>query len=191
MTTPLEPIVINPADHAIRLTTTLNRLKQAGACTDRYRHLCKALGTGFDRDAEIDLLTILDLSGTEDCLWALCATVQNCDTVARLMAADFAEAVLPSYERIYQNDAQPRLAIEATRSFALGRIDAAAMAAAWEAASGSAWEAASGSAMAAASGSAMAAAMAAAWEAAMAAAWEAQAVIIRRYLLPLATGDAK
>ena len=78
----------------ITLTTTLNRLRAAGACESRYAHLLRALGgTSLDHDAPINLLTILEHNGTEDCLWALCATAENCDQVARLMAADFAEAV--------------------------------------------------------------------------------------------------
>src|SRR5579872_851256 len=95
-----DDIIINPADHAQRLTTTLNRLKAAGACAPRYEHLVRCLGgVSFDHDSPINLLTILEHNGTEDCLWALCATAENCDTVARLMAADFAEAVLPIFER--------------------------------------------------------------------------------------------
>ena len=147
----------------VTLTTTLDRLRSAGACKSRYAHLLRALGgPSFDHDASINLLTILEHNGTEDCLWALCATVENCDQVERLMAADFAEAVLPLFESQYPNDSRPRAAIEAARKFATGEITAAARAAAGDAA----WDAAG----------------AAAWEAARAAAREAQAVIIRRYL---------
>jgi hypothetical protein len=181
----------------MKLTTTLNRLKQAAACTSRYEHLVRALGgISFDHDAPINLLTILAHNGTEDCLWALCATEQNCDTVARLMAADFVEAALPLYESKYPGDARPRQAIEAARAFARGEINtdqlAAARAAAWDA--GDAW-AARAAAWAAAGAAAGAAARAAAW-AAGAAAWAAwaaaraaaraagaaQADIIRQYL---------
>ena len=105
------------------LTTTLNRLRSANACTSRYEHLLKALGgVKFDHNAPINLLTILEHNGTEDCLWALCATEENCDRVARLMAADFAEAALPFYEREYPNDGRPRAAIAAARAFARGEI---------------------------------------------------------------------
>jgi hypothetical protein len=165
---------INPADYAVRLTTTLNRLKAAGACRERYAHLVKALGgTSVDHDAPINLLTILELNGTEDCLWALCATEQNCDQVARLMAADFAEAVLPIFERELPNDMRPRQAIQAARYFAVGRIGAAARAAAGAAAGAAAWDAARAAAGAAAWDAARAAAGAAAWDAARAAAWDA------------------
>ena len=152
-------MTINPEDHAQRLTTTLNRLKGAEACADRYKFLVKGLGGGeFDHDAPINLLTILDLNGVDDCLWALCATIENSDTVSRLMAADFAESVLHLYEKSYPEDKRPRLAIEAARKYALGDIGAARDAA----------QAAAG----------------AAWAAAQAAKVAAQAEIIRQYLLP-------
>ena len=122
----VEPIAINPADYAVRLTTTLNRLRLAGACAPRYEYLVRALGgVSFDHDAPINLLTVLRHNGVEDCLWALCATEQNCE-VARLMAADFAEAVLPIFERERPSDVRPREAVNIARAFALGRIDAAA-----------------------------------------------------------------
>jgi hypothetical protein len=195
----------------MKLTTTLNRLKQAAACTSRYEHLVRALGgISFDHDAPINLLTILAHNGTEDCLWALCATEQNCDTVARLMAADFVEAALPLYESKYPGDARPRQAIEAARAFARGEINtdqlAAAGAAAWAAAgaaaAAAAWAAARAAALAAAlaagaaagaaaraaalaaGAAAGAAALAAALAAGAAAgaAGDAQADIIRKYL---------
>ena len=64
----------------MELTTTLNRLRAAGACESRYAHLLRALGgTSVDHDAPINLLTILEHNGMDDCLWALCATAENCD----------------------------------------------------------------------------------------------------------------
>jgi hypothetical protein len=163
------------------LTTTLNRLKAAHACDDRYEHLLTCLGgPSFDGDAPINLLAILEHNGVADCLWALRATEQNCDVVARLMACDYAEAVLPSVEEKYPNDGRPRAAIEAARKFVRGEITvdemhaSSAACAAWAAgaascASGAAWAAAcafcaSGAAWAAMAGGA------------------AQAVIIRKYL---------
>ena len=52
----------------------------------------------------------------------------------RLVAADFAERVLPIFEQERPKDRRPRAAIQAARDFARGKIDAAAMAAAWDAA---------------------------------------------------------
>ena len=118
------------------LTTTLNRLHAANACAERYQHLLKALGgPSVNHDAPINLLTILDSNGVDDCLWALQATEQNCDVVARLMACDFAEAVLQNFEKQYPKDQRPRAAIEAARKFARGEITAEELAAASAAAS--------------------------------------------------------
>jgi len=141
---------INP----VALTTTLYSLRKHHACESRYWHLVGALGTKWGDKEPINLLAILKHNGIEDCLWALCATDQNCDMVARLMAADFAEAVLPIYERSYPGDNRPRAAIQVARDYAHGRIGEAAWAAAG----------------------------AASREAAREAAWEAQEKIIRRYL---------
>jgi hypothetical protein len=178
------------------LTTTLNRLKAAGACKDRYRYLVTALGgPSFDHDAPINLLTILEHNGTDDCLWALQATEQNCDMVARLMACDFADAVLPIFEKRCLTDQRPRAAIGAARRFARGEINAEELAAAgdaaWDAArdaraawyawaAGAAWDAARAASWDAAGDAAWDAARAAG--AARAAAWDAQSVIIRKYL---------
>ena len=119
------------------LTTSLYSLRKHHACQPRYDHLVSALGEGYGDRTPINLLSILDSNGVEDCLWALCATDQNCDKVARLMAADFAEAVLPLYETRYLHDTRPRDAIQAARDFAHGRIGAAA----WAAACDAAWDA--------------------------------------------------
>jgi hypothetical protein len=167
----------------MKLTTTLNRLREAQACADSYARLMKKLGgASFDHDAPINLLTILEHNGVDDCIWSLRATEQDCDTVARLMAADFAEAVLPLFERECPNNDRPRKAIEAARAFAQGQTSAAANAAASAAASAAAWAAARAAANAAASAAANAAASAAASAAAWAAARASQAEIIRRYL---------
>ena len=130
------------AVEAVLLTTSLYRLRKFQACQPRYDHLVSALGAEYGDKTPINLLRILETNGTEDCLWALCATDQNCDMVARLMAADFAEAVLPLYETRYPNDTRPRAAIQAARDYAHGRIGDAARAAARDAAGAAAWDAA-------------------------------------------------
>ena len=120
----------------MNLTTTFNLLRKARACSSRYRFLRKSLKDVKD-DEPINLLTILETNGLDDALWALCATVENCDKVDRLMAADFAEQVLPIWQK-YSQDKRPELAIKAARDFAEGHITRveldAARAAAWAAA---------------------------------------------------------
>ena len=155
------------------LTTTLYSLRKHHACDSRYGHLVSALGPDYGDKTPINLLAILEHNGVDDCLWALCATAQNCDMVARLMAADFAEVVLPLYEGQHPGDARPRAAIQAARDYAHGHIgDAArdaAWAAAWDAARAAAWDAARDAAWAAARD----AAWAVAWASARDAAWNA------------------
>jgi hypothetical protein len=148
------------------LTTTFKRLRAARACTERYKFLRAALkGT---KDAEpINLLTILETNGLDDALWALRATVENCDVPERLMAADFAEQVLPIWQK-YSDAKLPELAIKASRDFAYGRITREELAAARAAAAGAAGEAAWAAAWAAAGAAARAA-----WAAAARAAWAA------------------
>ena len=83
----------------------------------------------------------------------------------RLIAADFAEHVLPLFEANYPDDDRPRKAIEAARAFLRGQITieqldaarAAAWAAAGDAARAATWAAASDAAGAAASDAAGAA----------------------------------
>jgi hypothetical protein len=160
----------------MKLTTTLDLLHKAGACTSGYKTLITALGAEYPHEKPIDLLTILDTNGLEDALWALCATAENCDMVARLMAADFAEQVLPIWQK-YSKDDRPALAIQAARDFAHGRIYrqemAAAGDAAWAAARDAAGDAARDAAGAAAGAAARAAARDAAGDAAGDAAWAA------------------
>ena len=64
------------------------------------------------------------------------------ERTSRLFAADCAERVLPLFEAVYPDDDRPRLAIQATRDYANGLIDAAAWAAAWDAARAAARDAA-------------------------------------------------
>ena len=91
----------------MKLTTTLNRLRAAGACREGYRKLLEHVGSDFNPDAEINLLTILESNGAADTLWALRATVQNSDRIARLLAIEFAEQVLPIFETRYPDDDRP------------------------------------------------------------------------------------
>ena len=116
-----------------QLTTTFKKLREASACTSRYKFLREALPNVTD-DESINLLTILEINGLDDALWALRATEQNCDRIARLMAADFAEEVIPLWEKYSKTNKLPQLAIKAARDFANGLIPKGKLAAAWDAA---------------------------------------------------------
>ena len=121
----------------MKLTTTFRRLRAAGACPGRYEFLRRALPREKYGDVDpIDLLTILETNGLDDALWAMGATAENCDTIARLMAADFAEEVLPIWRKFAPEDRRPELAIAAARDFAHGRINSAQL----DAAGDAAWE---------------------------------------------------
>ena len=87
----------------------------------------------------------------------------------RLIAADFAERVLPIFEAHYPDDDRSRKAIEAARAYARGEITKEQLSAAESAA----WSAAMSTARADAGDAAWAAAWAAAGDAAGAAAWDA------------------
>ena len=157
----------------MKLTTTLNLLHEAHACEPRYKVLLAGLGLDYPKDKPIDLMTILDICGLDDAMWAMCATAENCKKVARLMAADFAKQVLPIWQK-HSNDKRPEMAIKAARDFAHGKITREEMAAvrdAARAAGDAAWDAWD--------------ARDAAWAARAAArdaAWDKQREIFARYL---------
>jgi len=163
------------------LTTTFKLLKAEKACESGYKKLRKNL-KGIEINEPINLLTILESNGFDDALWALRATEQNCDRIARLMAVDFAESVLHIWTAQYPNDNRPALAIQAARNFANGLITRQNLVAAARAAR-AAWDAAWDATRAAARDAARAAWVAAwdatraaardAWDAAGDAAWDA------------------
>ena len=107
---------------AMTLTTTLRLLRNAHACTSLYTFPREALGPKYGDNKPINSLAILKTNGLDDALWALHATAQNCDMVARLMAADFAARVLPIWKKMYPKDDRPAKAIKAARDFARGKI---------------------------------------------------------------------
>jgi hypothetical protein len=156
----------------MRIYTTLNRIRQAEPCHKGWTKLLTFLNKTSSDDEPLDLLTILESNGVQDCLWAFQCTDDN-ESIYMHMAADFAESVLHIFEADYPNDNRPRLAIQAARDFADGKISAAAGDAAWDAARDAAWAAAGDAAWDAARDAAWAAAWAAAGDAARAAAWAA------------------
>ena len=77
----------------MELTTTLDLLRKAGACKDRYKVLAKALGKGYGKDTPIPLLRILESNGLGDALWALRAVppeqVAQCYKLSRILVTDY------------------------------------------------------------------------------------------------------
>ena len=180
--------------------TTFRKLHEAGACTERYRFLAKALGgiKTYGKDTPITLLQILDINGLDDALWALRAC-DDAEKFSRLLACDYAEHVLHIFETQYPDDDRLRKAIEVSRRHARGEAMEEALAAAraaawyaardagyagyaaWYAAWAAAWYAAD-SAAEAAWYAAEAAARDAAWDATMAAEREWQEQRLREVL---------
>ena len=154
------------------LETTLNRLCEHNPCTTGYATLLASLGGPCDPDGPINLLHILDSNGVDDCLWALRATIQDSEQVARLMASDFAELALPIFERARPTDARPRNTIAVARRYARGEATEEELSAARDAAgaAGAAGDAGAAAARAAARTAARAAARSATWAAIVAAA---------------------
>jgi hypothetical protein len=159
------------------MVTSLEKLKDADACVDRYAHLRRALGKGFAMTSDLTLIRILELNGIDDALWALDNAVDGGGKICRLFAADCAEHVLHIFLKVRPNDSRPADAIKAARSYARGEIGAAAGAAAWDAAGAAAWAAARAAAWDAAGDAAWAAAGAAAWDAA----WDAARAVEQRW----------
>ena len=117
------------------LTTTLQKLKDAGACVDRYKHLRKAVGKSFGMSTNLPLARILATNGLDDCLWAMDHAVDGGDKICRLFVADCAEHVQHIWLKYYPKNTRPAEAIKAARAYARGQITAAAVEAAVEAAS--------------------------------------------------------
>ncbi len=151
------------------LTTTFALLRQHEACARGYETLARHLGgvTTYGSGTPIPLLAIMESNGLDDTLWALRAVPEEQgterDRLARLLAADYAEHVLPCWTAIYPDDRRVGDCIAVARQYAAGEAtDAeltAARAAAWAAG-------AAGAARAAGAAGAARAALAAAWAAA-------------------------
>jgi hypothetical protein len=109
----------------MKLTTTLNEILKHRPCNQHpsaprssgWNRLIDHLGSDYDRDAEINLLTILESNGYEDCIWALRATKQDSKPVSVALAVAFAKRVLPIFEGKYPDDDQPRKATEAAETW--------------------------------------------------------------------------
>ncbi len=116
--------------------TTFAKLHEHGACVERYCFLAQKLGgiPKYGKDTPIAFDRLLELNGLDDTLWALRATTEPCDKLARLFACDCAERVLPIFENKYPEDKRPRQAVEVARRFASGQATDSDRAAAWTAA---------------------------------------------------------
>jgi len=108
----------------MKLTTTLQRIKDAHACADGYRTLAKHLGgcESYGMDTEINLLTVLESNGVQDMIWCFRCTVEDSKLTASQLAIEFAAECLPIFEQCYPNDFRPRGAIDAARWYMAGAV---------------------------------------------------------------------
>jgi len=111
----------------MKLTTTLNKIRASSPCTSGWKKLLSHLGTDFNPDAEINLLTVLESNGVTDMLWTLRATEQDSKRIASQLVIEFAEQLLPIFENRHPEDQCPRRAIQAARDYLDGKIDLGAL----------------------------------------------------------------
>lgn len=102
------------------LYTTLNKLKEKGACADGYRMLIKSLGSDFDKDKEISIAHIIESNGIQDAIWSLRATTIDSKQLIQHFALWCAEQVLEIYEKYHPEDKRVRNCIETTKKYIKG-----------------------------------------------------------------------
>jgi hypothetical protein len=107
----------NVGGSLMMLYTTLNLLRANNGHPERFPELA-----GYGPDEPIPLTRILKIVGLDDTLRTLSATTTP-DKAARLaasLACDYAEHLLPAYERAYPDDDRPRRGVEIMRRFLRG-----------------------------------------------------------------------
>ena len=149
------------------ITTTLNRIKAHSPCSEGWEKLLKGLGKTQADDEPLAYVSIVEINGIDDALWA-CRVEPQYAREWRLFAVWCARQV----EHL-MTDQRSRDALDVAERYADGGATDAELAAAWAAAGAAAWAADGAAAWAAkaAAGDAARAARAAA----RAAAWAARA----------------
>lgn len=109
------------------LYTTLKQIKKCGPCGQDpepdgslrgWLKLLSYLGKTYSDDEPLGFDVILESNGLDDALWCL-RSVDGYDREIRLLACDYAEHVLPIYEKIYP-DTRLRNFITTWRKYANG-----------------------------------------------------------------------
>lgn len=105
---------------------TIQQMIALNPCEDYTLERLTELWAGRESLAALE---ILDLEiPSKDKLWAVLKNWCFDDRTLHHLAADFAEKVLPIFEATLPDDNRPRLAIQATRDLADGKITAASAA---------------------------------------------------------------
>ena len=93
------------------ITTTLTRLRRAGACANGLATLERALGADFGADAPVNALFILRSNGAEHVKWLLQSSAcaedpaparAECLRVTAPALAEYRRVAAPALERILQ-----------------------------------------------------------------------------------------
>ena len=122
-----------PPSSTIHYTTIEELKKYSHLLHDQYFHLrshspsffedlVSALGKDWGENTPIPLVKILKISGMDDAIWALRADLHpDAKKNIRLFACDYAELILPLFEKEYPSDDSLREAIKVARLFAEGK----------------------------------------------------------------------
>ena len=81
--------------------TTLNAIRAHSLCEPGWQKLLKHLGKTKADDEPLRFSTILESNGIDDALWCLRSLSEMHHGKIRLLACDYAERVLPIYEKHY------------------------------------------------------------------------------------------
>lgn len=118
------------------ITVTLWQIRAHGPCQDGWKKLLAFLGKTKADDEPLGFSTIVVSNGVKDALWCLRALGGEHRPIVGGLACDFAEHVLPIFERYRPDDPRPRAAIATIRRYLVGEatekevVDARAAAAA-------------------------------------------------------------
>jgi hypothetical protein len=99
------------------LHTTLQLCKEKSACPEGFKNLKKSLGKDHSKTDLIPLTHIIESNGLQDALWALRATVEDSDYLAREFAIFCARQSLPIYEAKHPEDSRVRDCIDASERY--------------------------------------------------------------------------
>jgi hypothetical protein len=150
------------------ICTTLNKIRAYTPCSDEWKKLLAGLNKTNPDDEPLPMVTILDLNGLEDALWALRTT--DCEREELLLAVAYARQV-----QHLMTDERSVSCLEVAERFANKQASAEELDAATLDAERAAWAAEELAAAARAAWAAARAAGAATWDAERAAAYAAGA----------------
>lgn len=103
------------------LETNFAKLKKSKACINQYKALAKRLGgiKKYGQETPITLLQVLDILGFNDALRVLDNAIPGKEALlfSMRLGVDYAERVLPVFEKEYPNEKSVRNLIEVTSQY--------------------------------------------------------------------------